>query len=129
MRSPITSGSGDSIGPATSRRRASSRSTRCSTGLPEDHRRARALAEALAAVEGLEVDLATVQTNIVNVRLTAPRADAFAFADELAERGVGLLPFSDGRLRAVTHRGIGDDDLPEAVAAIEATLGARVAKR
>jgi threonine aldolase len=97
--------------------------------LPEDHRRARVLAEALAAVEGLEVDLATVQTNIVNMRLAAPGADAFVFADRLAELGVGLLPFSDGRLRAVTHRGIGDAEVPEAVTAIDATLRARVAKR
>ena len=86
--------------------------------IPEDHRRARVLAEALAAVDGLEVDLATVQTNIVNVRLAAPGADAFAFAERLAADGVGLLPFSEGRLRAVTHRGIDDAAVEEAIAVI-----------
>ena len=92
--------------------------------LPEDHRRARALGEALAELDGLEVDLETVQTNIVNIRLaaTVPDRSAWAFADRLAERGVGLLPFSDGRLRAVLHRGIDDADVVAAAAAIRATL-------
>jgi threonine aldolase len=97
--------------------------------LPEDHRRARLLAEALARLDGLEVDLATVQSNIVNIRLQAPGADAVAFAEALAGRDVGLLPFSGGRLRAVTHHAIADAAIREAVDAIAATLRARVAKR
>ena len=93
--------------------------------LPEDHRRARTLGEALASIDGLEVDLETVQTNIVNIQLgeMLPERDAWAFADRRAERGVGLLPFSDGRLRAVLHHGIDDADVADAAAAIRATLG------
>ena len=83
--------------------------------LPEDHRRARRLAELLAIVDGLEVDLATVQTNIVNIRLTGADPDAFAFAECLAGLGVGLLPLSGGRLRAVVHRGIDDDAIASAL--------------
>jgi hypothetical protein len=39
----------------------------------------------------------------------------------VAQRGVGLLPFSGGRLRAVTHRGIDDDAVQEAIGVIAAT--------
>ena len=97
--------------------------------LPEDHRRARVLAEALAPLDGLELDLASVQTNIVNLRVAAPGADAFAFAERLAQRDVGLLPLSGGRLRAVTHRGIDDAAVEEAVQIIGATVSSSVAKK
>jgi threonine aldolase len=91
--------------------------------LPDDHRRARRLGEALAQVPRLEVDLETVRTNLVNIRLGAPGADAFAFADRLLESGVGLLPFSGGRLRAVTHRGIDERDIERAIETISAAAG------
>lgn len=90
--------------------------------LPEDHRRARGLAELLAIVDGLEIDLATVQTNIVNVRLTGTDRDAFAFAERLAGLGVGLLPLSGGRLRAVVHHGIDDDAIAAALTTIATAL-------
>jgi threonine aldolase len=96
--------------------------------LPDDHRRARLLAERLEGESGLTVDVATVQSNIVNLRLDPPDSDAFEFADRLLERVVGLLPFSGGRLRAVTHHGIDDAAIDAAVAAITATIPARVAK-
>jgi threonine aldolase len=86
--------------------------------LPEDHRRARVLAEGLAPIEGLHVDLESVQTNIVNVRLDAGVEDSWAFAGRLATKGVGLLPLSHGRLRAVLHHGIDDDNVARAIDAV-----------
>jgi threonine aldolase len=90
--------------------------------LPEDHRRARLLAEGLASVDGLRVDLRTVRTNIVNARLEDRLGDAWAFAARLAARGVGFLPLSEGRLRGVLHRGIDDEDVARAVDAVAATV-------
>lgn len=71
--------------------------------LAEDHRHARVLAEALAGCAGVELDLATVQTNIVVFRLGAGQPDAPAFAARARERGVLLNAFGPRTVRAVTH--------------------------
>jgi len=55
----------------------------------DDHRRARVLGEELNKVEGLHVDLETVQTNIVRLEIVNPALGAFQFADLLRARGVG----------------------------------------
>ncbi len=82
--------------------------------LPEDHRRARALAEVLAELPGLEVDLETVQTNIVIASVTGSAWDVeTAFADA----GVAMFAIDDGRIRFVFHRDVGDDALDATIAA------------
>lgn len=92
--------------------------------LAEDHRRTRLLAEALAGIEGLEVDLATVQTNIVLARPADARfGDPEVLVDDLRRRGLALMTSPGGYLRAVLHRGIGDDDVEAAIAILRAALG------
>jgi threonine aldolase len=80
--------------------------------LAEDHANARALAAGLATVEGVEIDPAAVESNIVLFRVADPQA----LAAGLAARGIELSPLGD-RLRAVTH-------LDVDAAAIDRTLGA-----
>lgn len=71
--------------------------------LAEDHLNARQLALALAASPAVQLDLATVQTNIVVFRL-APGAPAAATLVAAArERGVLLNAFAARTVRAVTH--------------------------
>jgi threonine aldolase len=95
-------------------------------GLAEDHRRARALAEALHAA-GLLVELEQVETNFVQVDvapLGLARADAIAL---LQEAGVGVSPTPHPSvLRAVTHLEIDDDDIARAAELIVQVLGAYV---
>src|SRR3990170_2509495 len=81
--------------------------------LAEDHHHARLLAQRLAEIPGLRVDLATVQTNIVMVEV----ADAPTIARRLADRGVRVFLLSPTRMRMVTHRHIG---MPEVERAAEA---------
>ena len=81
--------------------------------LAEDHHHARLLAQRLAEIPGLRVDLATVQTNIVMVEV----ADAPPIARRLADRGVRVFLLSPTRMRMVTHRHIG---MPEVERAAEA---------
>jgi len=69
--------------------------------LAEDHRNARFLAEALAEIPGLSVDLDAVETNIIFVDV----ADASALRSRLAAEGVGVSG-SESRLRLVTHRDV-----------------------
>jgi threonine aldolase len=90
--------------------------------LADDHRRARTLAVGLAAIDGVAIDLAAVQTNLVVAHLDPRFGSSAEVAIRLARRGVQLLPYSGGRLRAVTHRGVGDDDIALALGAIGAEL-------
>jgi threonine aldolase len=69
--------------------------------LIEDHANARAFAEALHGVAGVEVALETVETNIVMVQTT--RHDAADLAKRAAARGLLLNPTGKRQLRAVTH--------------------------
>ncbi|MBK1713452.1 threonine aldolase family protein [Rubrivivax gelatinosus] len=71
--------------------------------LAEDHRNARVLAEALAGCPGVELDLATVQTNIVVFRLAPGAPDAASLVARARERGVLLVAFAARTVRAVTH--------------------------
>jgi threonine aldolase len=82
--------------------------------LDEDHRNARILAEGLASLEGMAIDLARVQTNIV-VFQPATVARAKAFAAALEQDGVLTSDFGAGRLRVVTHYGITEADCRKTV--------------
>jgi len=81
--------------------------------LADDHARARRLAEGLAALPGLELDPATVDTNIVV--FGAPDAPAFSAA--LAARGVRIAAIGPQRLRAVTHLDVDDAGIDRALQA------------
>ena len=81
--------------------------------LTEDHQNARKLAEGLSAVDGLDVDLNAVETNMVFVSSdleTQPR-----LIEALKERGV--LVGGYGQLRLVTHHDIAAEDIPVVVEA------------
>lgn len=88
--------------------------------LADDHRRARRLAEGLAALPGIRLDLAQVQTNMVFLQLTSSEsAPLLAF---MKERGILFSGY--GELRLVTHLQIHDDDIEEVIDAFTEYLGA-----
>ena len=68
--------------------------------LSEDHANARVLAERMARVEGARIDLATVETNLVNIDVSPLASDV---AREAHALGVLIAPSGPHRLRAVTH--------------------------
>jgi threonine aldolase len=77
--------------------------------LAEDHGNARTLAEGLAEMEGVRIDLERVQTNIVYFEVaTMAAAD---FVRLCRERGVLGEAGSYGRIRFVTHLGIDSADI------------------
>lgn len=86
--------------------------------LAEDHRRARALAEGLAQVPGVQVDVARVQTNIVLARVP----DAPTLVERLRSLGVLALAFDARTVRFVTHRHVDDEDVERAVRAVRVVL-------
>lgn len=88
--------------------------------LAEDHRVARLLAEALAGLPGVALDLARVQTNMVRVTLT--EHEARPTADALRALGVWVGAPGHRLLRLVTHRHITEADVPVVSAAFQAVL-------
>ncbi len=70
--------------------------------LHEDHANARLLAEALATMDGVEIDLNGVETNIVIFGLTPPRS-ALKLIARLKERGVLMGEVGLNSVRLVTH--------------------------
>jgi threonine aldolase len=89
--------------------------------LAEDHANASILAEELASVPGIDIDLAHVQSNMVMFRLTEGRMAMQPFIAALKEQGV-LVGTSGPNIRAVTHYGISEADVRAAAAAIEQVL-------
>jgi threonine aldolase len=70
--------------------------------LADDHANARHLAEGLAEIPGIELDPATVETNIVWFDVRGSRS-AIELGAALKERGVLIGAFGPTRMRAVTH--------------------------
>ena len=85
--------------------------------LARDHDMARELAEGLVKL-GLDVDLKSVQTNMVFANV----ANAKQFAAKLAEVGVLINALGPARVRFVTHRDLPDEAAAEALPRIESAL-------
>jgi threonine aldolase len=90
--------------------------------LAEDHANARLLAEGLAEVPGIKVDLGTVQSNIVLFDVTDVGAGLVEFLAALADRGVRLAggpvwdgPIARSEIRAVTSFEVNRDDIEYAL--------------
>jgi threonine aldolase len=71
--------------------------------LADDHRHARVMAEVLETSSGIDLDPATVQTNILVFDTRSPAPEAPAVVARAKERGVLLYAFGPRTLRAVTH--------------------------
>jgi threonine aldolase len=71
--------------------------------LADDHANARSLAERVSRIEGLAVDLAKVQTNIVIFEVTLQNVTTSEIVERWGHEGVLALPVGDRSIRAVTH--------------------------
>jgi threonine aldolase len=71
--------------------------------LVDDHANARLLAERLAGLRGVRLDLATVESNIVIFRMEESAPDAATIVARAEEAGVRVSAFGERTVRAVTH--------------------------
>jgi threonine aldolase len=83
--------------------------------LDEDHYQARRLAEGLQLVPGLEVDLATVHTNIVIASTRTSGKTGAEWAERLRQKGVLINAVGPYTLRFVTHYDVTRPDIEEAL--------------
>ena len=81
--------------------------------LKEDHDHARILAEALAELEHFQLDLESVQSNIVVAGVRGGGGEAAV--DALTREGVLAVPIGPSEIRFVTHRGVQLDDVRKAI--------------
>ena len=86
--------------------------------LADDHDNARRLAEGLAELPGVTIDVAAVATNIVVFDVP----DAPAFCARLEEQDVLMSPLGPSTVRAVTHLDVDAAGIEEALAAARRTL-------
>jgi threonine aldolase len=101
--------------------------------LAEDHANARRLAEGLAGLDGITsaggiaqpepgaLDPSRVRTNFVVFKVERDRA---AFLEALRTRGVLMVEYPYGQVRAVTHYGVSAEDVETVLAATKAALAA-----
>nr|WP_156779702.1 low-specificity L-threonine aldolase [Desulforamulus reducens] len=82
--------------------------------LAEDHANARRLAEGLAKLPGLGVDLAKVQTNIIVVNVNQPRSAA-DLTMALNNKGIKCSTFGPSTIRMVTHINVSKEDIDYAL--------------
>lgn len=71
--------------------------------LADDHANAKRLANGLSGIQGLAVDPALIQTNIVYVDIDHPDLTAQDLVDRLEKQGVRVLPTGSKQVRAVTQ--------------------------
>jgi threonine aldolase len=89
--------------------------------LADDHANARYLAEGLAEIPGIELDPATVETNIVWFDVRGPMG-APELSATLKEQGVLIGAYGPTRMRAVTHLDVDRDGIATALQAIARIL-------
>lgn len=85
--------------------------------LADDHANARALAQGLARLPGIELDPATVQTNIVFFNVKAVHAKELVQRLDLA--GVRMLALGPNSIRAVTNLNVTAEAIPKAVEIVD----------
>ncbi len=90
--------------------------------LREDHDNARPLAEGLARIDRIYVDLPSVQTNIVMFNVSGLNMTGPQFVAQLERRGVKALDEGGALVRMVTHRGIEREHVDRALEAVKQTV-------
>jgi threonine aldolase len=88
--------------------------------LADDHANARRIGELLARSPRIQIDLATVQTNILVFRLTSDAPDAHAVVRQARERGLLIFAFDARTIRAVTHLDVSREQCERAAAILVA---------
>ncbi len=83
--------------------------------LADDHANARLLAEGLNNIDGFDVDMPRVQTNIVIADISKTGKSSNEVVSTLEENGVLSVPFGPTTIRFVTHLDVSREECEKAV--------------
>jgi len=89
--------------------------------LHEDHANARLLAEALSQIESVDIEVDTVETNIVIFKLRG-ELTATELVNRLKSRGILASTLGPSMIRLVTHHDVSRDDCVKASEALTEEL-------
>jgi len=87
--------------------------------LRDDHETAAILARELYAIPPLNINMETVQTNMVYVDISQTKIKSEDFVSRLKQYNIEVLVAGPYSLRLVTHRHVCKEDVPRIVAAIK----------
>ncbi len=91
--------------------------------LADDHANAGLLAHGLAKINGIKIDPAATETNIVIFNIESEiNLLAFEFLEVLKHYGVLMVPFGERTIRAVTHMNVNTVEVEKAVEIISSIM-------
>lgn len=91
--------------------------------LHEDHENARLIAETLNSLPGIEIDMETVQTNIINLQVHREDISAPELCARMGDYDILAAPKDDVHIRFVTHCQVTREDSERVCAALREILG------
>jgi threonine aldolase len=91
--------------------------------LAEDHANARRIAESIAGLAGIRLDLATVQSNIVIWQMAPDAPDAATIVARAREAGVLISALAARTVRAVTHMDVSAGQCERAAGVLAGIIG------
>jgi hypothetical protein len=100
--------------------------------LHDDHANASRLAEGLSRIPGIKLTTPQPQTNIVFWQLADPMLEANDLIFELNRLGIRVMELGKGKIRAVTHYGVTEQEIDRALQAVPVALarcGSRTSSR
>jgi threonine aldolase len=86
--------------------------------LAEDHLNAKRLAQGIAAIDGLDIEVDAVVTNILYFQVRKPGLSVPLLLERLKAEGVLMLATGPNSIRAVTHLDVDKDGIERAIAAL-----------
>jgi threonine aldolase len=96
--------------------------------LHQDHENARWLAERIAEIPGVSIDLGTVQTNIVIFDIAGTGVTAAELSERLKARGVLMNGISATRMRLLTHYDASRADCEQALGIMREAMSGAAAR-
>ena len=83
--------------------------------IAEDHQNAKALAEGISGINGIDIDLDKVQTNIIYFSLDHSKIESSYFLNKMVEKNIHFFELGPSWYRLVTHSGISKDDVSNVI--------------
>ncbi len=90
--------------------------------LADDHTNARFLAEELNKLDGLKIDLDTVQTNMIYCDISQLKVQVTTFLEILKDKGILVSPVPPSRIRLVTNRHVSREDINKTIEAFKQVI-------
>jgi len=90
--------------------------------LKEDHDNAKVLAQNIEGINGINLNLDRVKTNIIYFYLDHAKIESDYFLNKLQEKGIQFLELGPSYFRMVTHSGITRTDIDQVISEFETIL-------